>query len=190
MKILIVALPDEFKLPVPDGWQIVYSGVGKVNAAIATISAIRDFNPSILINYGTVGSLDNSLTGLHEVGSFCQRDMDTRPKSPRGVTPFSNDDFYITNGAGNIRCGTGDSFVTERDEWLVDHCDVVDMEGYSIVKSAISYNIPWRSFKYVTDFTSPTGFEDWQSNVANGQKDFLKILETINANFNIRQHSI
>lgn len=186
MNILIVALPDEFNLPVPSNWKIVYSGVGKVNAAIATISAIKDYNPSLIVNYGTVGSLNNNLTGLQEVGNFCQRDMNALPKSPRGITPFADDSFYITNNNTNIRCGTGDSFVTEKDEWLLAHCDLVDMEGYSIVKSATTYNIPWRSFKYVTDFTSTNGFDDWQNNVANGQKDFLKILETINANFNIR----
>jgi len=186
MNLLIVALPEEFQLPLPPNWQIIYSGVGKVNAAIATVSAIRDYKPSSIINYGTVGSLKDNLTGLHEVGNFCQRDMNTLPKSPRGITPFSNNDLYISNGRNNIRCGTGDSFVLDREDWLVEHCDVVDMEGYSIVKSANEYNIPWRSFKYITDFTSADGFDDWQSNVANGQKEFLKILETINANFNIR----
>jgi adenosylhomocysteine nucleosidase len=186
MNLLIVALPEEFQLPLPLNWQIIYSGVGKVNAAIATVSAIRDYQPSFIINYGTVGSLNNSLTGLHEVGNFCQRDMITLPKSPRGITPFGNNDLYISNGRSNIRCGTGDSFVLDREDWLVEHCDVVDMEGYSIVKSANEYNIPWQSFKYITDFTSADGFNDWQSNVANGQKEFLKILETINANTHVR----
>ena len=116
--------------------------------------------------------------------------MNTLPKSPRGITPYSTNDLYISNGRSNIRCGTGDSFVLDREEWLVENCDVVDMEGYSIVKSANEYNIPWRSFKYITDFTSADGFDTWQNNVSNGQKEFLKILETINANLNTRQSSI
>ena len=79
MKILIVALPEEFKLPVPDDWQIVYSGVGKVNAAIKTTEILKDLSPSetIVINFGSAGSSDYKIGELIKCLQFQQGDIDT-----------------------------------------------------------------------------------------------------------------
>ena len=56
-------------------WNIVYSGVGKVNAALTVANAYNTYKPSTIINYGTAGALNSNLKGLVSVNSFKQRDM-------------------------------------------------------------------------------------------------------------------
>ena len=44
--LLVVALENELPRQLAVGWQIVYSGVGKVNAAITLCDALSSFGPS------------------------------------------------------------------------------------------------------------------------------------------------
>ena len=73
--IILVALEDELPKKYLPTWNIIYSGVGKVNAAYSLSKAIHEFEPSTVINFGTAGTLNSNLNGLHEVSVFKQRDM-------------------------------------------------------------------------------------------------------------------
>ena len=91
MKYILVALKDE--LPDHDldssEYQVWYTGVGKINATMwATMACIQN-DCEVVINYGTAGSLNNELVDkLVQVGQVKQRDMDARPVSELGITPF------------------------------------------------------------------------------------------------------
>jgi adenosylhomocysteine nucleosidase len=89
--VAIVALPSE--LP-KDLWTysepLIYSGVGKLNASIATIQAIDEYNPNFILNLGTVGALNNKISGVVEIREVFQRDFDAEPLSPKGKVPFDN----------------------------------------------------------------------------------------------------
>ena len=67
-----------------------HTGVGKLNAAISLMDLISYIKPSKIINYGTVGSLNNNLLGLIKCTIFKQRDMDARGllNFKLGETPF------------------------------------------------------------------------------------------------------
>ena len=94
------------------GWTIVYTGVGKVNAAIALGDAIAKHQPKQVVNYGSAGALRPGLAGLHRVTRFLQRDMDVRALGfALGQTPFE-DDGEILAGTDGLNCGTGDQFVS------------------------------------------------------------------------------
>ena len=77
---------DNHKLPKGVGW--AFCGVGKINAALITFKAIQDFQPTLVVNYGTVGKINPHLSGMIEIAKVVQRDMVTEPLSPRGQTPF------------------------------------------------------------------------------------------------------
>ena len=79
MIIIQVAVEAELGRDDLPQFQIEYSGVGKVNAAIKTLEIIHQYSPSLIINYGTAGALTPGLSGLVEVSRFCQRDMDASP---------------------------------------------------------------------------------------------------------------
>jgi adenosylhomocysteine nucleosidase len=113
--------------------EVIYGGVGKINAAIATTAAILAARPALVVNYGTCGKITENLRGLLEVSHVVQRDMMAMPLAPRGVTPLCDDCRMLTSDHGTAVCGTGDSFVTSTDHWLTENkIDVVDMELFAI----------------------------------------------------------
>jgi len=154
-------------------------GVGKLNAAINTMRLINEYKPSRVFNFGTVGLINPSLSGLVEINQVCQRDMNAEPKSPRGITPFEESTMYISNAAAGIgyRCGTGDNFVSAEDPWLTSYCDVVDMEGYAIAFACKAAGVSWFMYKYITDFANIDGFESWKKNVAKGEACYATFIE-------------
>ncbi len=172
MKILIlVALKDELDANEIGDFKVYYSGVGKVNAAIKTLQVIQKHSPDLIINFGTAGSLNPRLSGLLEVGSFYQRDMNASPLGFEvGQTPFE-EDIEITFGREGVTCGTGDKFVTSTP---ILKTDIVDMEAYAIAKVCKLKNIDFRCFKFISDNADNEAKDDWVDNVSLGAKLFIE----------------
>ena len=179
--LIITALESELdKSILPTGVDIVYSGVGKINATAASIRAIHEFQPKKIVNFGTVGKINSALHGLLEIGKVIQRDMMTVPLAPRGQTPFCPKPSQYLSLGGNHTCGTGDSFVTAHDPWLISQgVDVVDMELFAIANMAYQFNIPWQSFKYVTDDANEDSGNEWKHRVNHGQALYLEKLKEL-----------
>ena len=104
--------------------------------------------------------------------------METQPQAPRGTTPFTDPilaDLKTQAPQSGIRCGTGDSFVQGPDYWFVEaDIDIVDMEGYALAYVAKQYDIPFRSFKYVSDLADENAMQDWSANIAKGAELFYE----------------
>jgi len=176
--LIITALETELpRRLLPVDMAIVYTGVGKVNASIATVKAIQQYEPNRVINFGTVGRINPAVHGLIEIGRVVQRYMMAEPLAPRGQVPFCmKPQEYLAQGKG-YTCGTGDSFVTAEDLWLHNHqVDVVDMELFAIAAVAYDFNIPWQSFKYITDDANNDSGDDWQAKVGLGADLFIQSL--------------
>ena len=177
----------------PDPRQIIYTGVGKVNATGQLTERLHSSHlhylpemPKLVINYGTAGSRDLPIGELVDCTKFTQRDMDvTGMGFLKGQTPFEKEvpmildyDHVQFNPIGKkLRCGTGDNFVqTDEDTYS----DVYDMEAYALAKVCYHYDIPFISFKYITDGADEQSHEDWEKNLANGIVEFKeRILEKI-----------
>ena len=182
--LLVVALESEFKnKSVHD---IVYTGVGKVNAVSAVANyIIKNGKPDLIINYGTAGIVSNKdiIGKLVQPDVIIQRDMLAEPQAPRGITPFEETEYAGTimmNTNTNITLGTGDSFVMSQDPWFVyANVDLVDMEASAIAKFSALQGIDFKCYKYVSDFADEDAAEEWQQNVSNGQKAFDEVLDTV-----------
>lgn len=179
--LLITALPMELghdKLP--DHVRVVYCGVGKINATMATLHAIRKFAPARILNFGTAGGINAALSGLVDIARVVQRDMIAEPLIPRGRVPFCERPHELLSGRGVHTCGTGDSFVTSHDPWLhKQQIDVVDMELFAIAAVAHDHGIPWMSFKYITDGANDAAGDDWHARVSHGEALFLAKLREL-----------
>ena len=179
--LIITALESELKREaLPRGVEIVYCGIGKINAAMTSLKAIQQYSPKRIFNFGTAGKINPNVQGLLEIGRVIQRDMDAEPLAPRGSTPFcTRPQAYLSSG--QFLCGSGDSFVTAQDPWLQSQgVDVVDMELFAIAAVAHEHGIPWHSFKYITDDANESSGDDWQDKVHHGQELFLqKITELL-----------
>ena len=159
-----------------------HTGVGKINATYNSLKLISIHKPKIVINYGTAGTFNPKLIGkLHRIGTVKQRDMDTRPQAPLGVTPFEDKfqrDLQIFDGS-KFTLSTGDNFVTSMPELK---SDFVDMEGYAIAKVAGMFNKPCIMLKYASDLADDKATNEWQANQAKGKDMFLKWLDDLEKN--------
>ncbi len=172
--LVLTAIDNELsKARAPNGFEVIYTGVGKVNAASATTLALLTLQPSLVINYGTAGKINGKLRGLVEVAHVIQRDMIAEPLAARGRTPFSPGLDRLSSHCDGVICGTGDSFVTTVDPWLIEHkVDIVDMELFAIAHVCQRHRIPWRALKFITDDANDFAAEHWTANIAEGQDLF------------------
>ena len=166
-----------------DDWDVIYTGVGKVNATMTLVDRLTDYNyvkPDLVINYGTAGSRKIKKKTLVDCTKFVQRDMDvTGLGFLRGETPFEQDPPVIIqpqnidfNPIGrNATCGTGDCFVEDKSQY---YGEVVDMEAYALAKVCYNYGVPFISFKYITDGADEQAHEDWEANLADVIVEFKK----------------
>jgi len=171
----------------------LYTGVGKVNATYELTNYlsmhVAKAKPKLIINYGTAGSRELPIGELVDCTKFTQRDMDvTGLGFMRGQTPFEKEvpmvldyDHVRFNPIGKkLRCGTGDNFVqTDKDIYS----DVFDMEAYALAKVCHHYDIPFISFKYITDNADEHSAGDWVDNCSDGVREFKeKVLDLIEKN--------
>ena len=178
--LIVSALEVETQGQLED-WDVIYTGVGKVNATMTLVDRLTDYNyvkPDLVINYGTAGSRKIKKKTLVDCTKFVQRDMDvTGLGFLRGETPFEQDPPVIIqpqnidfNPIGrNATCGTGDCFVEDKSQY---YGEVVDMEAYALAKVCYNYDIPFISFKYITDGADEQAHEDWEVNLADGIEVF------------------
>ncbi|MEC7208548.1 MAG: 5'-methylthioadenosine nucleosidase [Pseudomonadota bacterium] len=174
---LIVALEQELPNEGLADWPVIYTGVGKVNAAIALMAALADVKPDLLINYGTAGAVKSGLAGIVEVGESVQYDMDVRPLGLElGETPFETDTARFTLSDSPFTCGTADRFATSPPDIP---CDLVDMELYALAKIAAREQIPLRSFKFISDEADASANEDWKNSLPDAATAFLSLQKTL-----------
>jgi len=179
--IVLCALPEEAQGLIEEYVPTFYTGVGKVNAAMTAMKCIIDYNPDLIINFGTAGSNTVKKHTLVDCTKFIQRDMHISELGFEfGVTPFEDEDtsvldFPLENPINKmLTCGTGDTFVNDMDKIP---CDVVDMEAYSIAKCCYQCNIDFVSFKYITDGADDDAPSDWSENCKNGATAFVEVLQ-------------
>ena len=174
--LIAVAMKEELSLEQAEGWNVIYTGIGKVNALISVNRALTEFKPDNLINFGTAGSSRSDLKGLHEVTTFKQRDMDLRSLGlPLGVTLNDHINDICLDRPG-LSCGTGDSFVTTN---LEIKTDLYDMEAYALAKLCLIEKIKFFCFKYISDEANENASSDWNENVSSGGEAFQNYLESL-----------
>ena len=171
-------------------YDVLYTGVGKVNATFELTRKFGKYGSYIpydsVINYGTAGSRKYKKGELVDCTKFIQRDMDvTGLGFQRGETPFEQDPPFVIqqqniefNPIGkNASCGSGDNFVEDKTNY---YGEVVDMEAYALAKVCYLYDVPFISFKYISDGADEGANNDWEENVSKGIELFKeKVLEEL-----------
>ncbi len=182
--LLAVALRDEAQgLFEKAGVSVLYTGLGKVNAAYAltrALAAAENKNVTTVLNFGTAGSRVHATGELIACSRFVQRDMDVHELGfALGVTPFEDtplvlEHLPIFTSLKQGVCGTGDSFETGAAKVA---CDVVDMEAYALAKVAKSFGVRFGCAKYITDGADASAANDWQANLPKAAAAFLTLYQ-------------
>jgi len=166
MKPLLVFAMKEESQAVFQDYDVLHTGIGKVNATYALMHRIRENRPHSIINLGTAGSRKHKGGTILNPTRFVQRDMDvTALGFAPFQTPFSNDPVILEYGQSLPRftggtCGSGDNFAScEASEVF----DVVDMEAYALALLCQRENIPFLCLKYVSDGADGEAHQDWHA---------------------------
>tara|TARA_Y100001936_G_scaffold179464_1_gene176429 strand:+ start:1949 stop:2569 length:621 start_codon:yes stop_codon:yes gene_type:complete len=201
--LITVALKIEFQGEIPDNCDLIYTGVGKVNAAYNLTRKLESMNtlPSYIVNYGTAGSKNLKIGEIVDCTRFIQHDMYLKEFGLNpGQTAFEYDQYeqneppVILNFKSENKnplkkhyiCASGDKFITKFDNNFLDiektyniKISVIDMEAYALAKVSYLYKIPFISFKYITDNLNSTGVSDWEQHVKHGANQFNELLTKI-----------
>jgi adenosylhomocysteine nucleosidase len=187
---VVMALPAESDGVFEDaGVDVLYSGVGKVNAAIALARELCRFAhagepPPLVVNFGTAGSRVYATGALVACHEFVQRDMDVRGLGfALGATPFDATPLALTfepvfPHLPAAICGSGDSFATTGCDVA---CAVLDMEAYALAKACWFAGAGFACVKYVTDGADHAAAADWQNNVHKAAGEFLDLYRSVHA---------
>ena len=164
---ILAALPNELIPDSINGVNIVYTGIGKINATYWTTKVILEQRPRLILNVGTAGVLMlENLGKVHKVQSVIERDFLAMPLAERGFVPFDNSkNEFILNHQG-LKVATGDSFVTENDSWLnQQNVDLVDMELFAIAKVSSKLGVLCKALKYGSDLANLDAPLDWSKSL-------------------------
>lgn len=192
-----------------DGVSIVavYSGICKVNAAIAAQISIDAYGADLIINAGTAGGMDEGI-GLFDTVISTQvayHDVDDgilTKSHPWMSDVYFNTDENLLNIAKVIsdknkkiylgRMVTGEKFVEDGMHDIINKKYAplsVDMETASIAHVCYANKIPFISIRTITDTATHSGKENFERNceqAATASKDivldFLKELYYSHAN--------
>jgi len=180
--LVVMALPAEGAGRFEQGGvRVLYTGIGKVNAAIALMRRLSDYRqagrmPQLVVNFGTAGGVNVPARTLVGCRRFVDRDMDVGALGfAPGVTPFDELPAMLEfaprfAALPDAICGTGDSFAT-RPHAL--ECDVVDMEAYALAKACRVQGVDFACAKYVSDGADAEAAAHWQENVAGAADAFV-----------------
>lgn len=163
----------------------LYSGVCKVNAAIATQVLIGSFGAEIVINAGTAGGMDERLEIFDTVISTEVAYHDVFPTILTEFHPWLETEYFKADqkliGLSELAVGkkvfcnnvvwgrmvTGEQFITEdgRKEINDKYTPlIVDMETASIAHVCYVNKVPFISIRCITDTAKHSGADNFEKN--------------------------
>jgi len=154
-------------------------GVGKVNAAINTQMLFDLYHPKRIINLGTAGSITLQ-PDIYRVNRLIQHDVNLQAVGLAPGYHFHDTLSEIRLPGHGMICASGDIFVTEAHKLRV-HCDIVEMEAYSVAKVCMLAGVDCEIWKYISDKADDNANTTWQEQVAAGENLYLKVLQELKA---------
>ena len=142
---------------------LIISGIGKVNAALATQFLIDNFPIDYIVNFGSVGGISGKaeICGYYAVDKCCQYDFDLSALDNVPVGYIQDyDTVYFYPKTDKLKflpvaaLATSDRF-TEKDADIKTvlglNCTIFDMEGGAIAQVCAANGKDFYIFKGVTD---------------------------------------
>lgn len=150
---------------------LLQCGIGKTNAASGVTNLIISFHPDCVISTGAAGGIDAKLNVMDVVigKEVCYHDVNCGdncdPGQVQGLPRLFKGDERLVSIATSLKTDarivpglicTGDQFITNRDELNVIKGKypeglAVDMESASIAQVCHLWNVPFLSFRIVSD---------------------------------------
>lgn len=150
---------------------LMQCGIGKVNAAAGAVEMIRNFAPDCIISTGVAGGIDNCLNVMDVVVSSRIVYHDVWCGEGNAYGQIQGLPLYFTGNETLYQCAisldtetaihgglicSGDKFITDRQELETIKANfpeglAVDMESASIAQVCHLYEVPFISFRIISD---------------------------------------
>lgn len=178
----------------------LYSGVCKVNAAIATQLLITKFNVTHVILTGVAGALDSNLNIGDIIISREIAYHDVEPEILTDYHPWMKSNYFMSDSEllkmcesiadsslkfGNNYFGkiiTGESFITQHErEDLIRKFDplCVDMESASVAHTCFVNSVPFIVVRSITDKADENGSSSFESYIDVASMNALNFVEEL-----------
>ncbi|MGW9856581.1 adenosylhomocysteine nucleosidase [Staphylococcus hominis] len=181
---------------------LTQSGIGKVNAAISTTLLIEKFNPTLIINTGSAGALDESLsvgdilisnnvmyhdvnaTAFgYEIGQIPQ--MPAQFEASKQLLQLTEKVVKQQNLTAKIgQIVSGDSFIGSSEQRLnikrqFSNAMAVEMEATAIAQTCYQFNLPFIVTRAVSDLANgeaEISFEEFLGKAAQSSSNIVEQL--------------
>ena len=150
---------------------LMQCGIGKVNAAAGAVEMIRNFAPDCIISTGVAGGIDSCLNVMDVVVSSRIVYHDVWCGEGNAYGQIQGLPLYFTGNETLFQCAisldtetaihgglicSGDKFITDRQELETTKANfpeglAVDMESASIAQVCHLYEVPFISFRIISD---------------------------------------
>ena len=150
---------------------LMQCGIGKVNAAAGAVEMIRNFAPDCIISTGVAGGIDSCLNVMDVVVSSRIVYHDVWCGDGNAYGQIQGLPLYFTGNETLYQCAisldtetaihgglicSGDKFITDRQELETIKANfpeglAVDMESASIAQVCHLYEVPFISFRIISD---------------------------------------
>lgn len=150
---------------------LTQSGIGKVNAAVGAAELIRRYAPQCIISTGVAGGIDSCLNVMDVVVSSRIVYHDVWCGEGNAYGQIQGLPLYFTGNETLFQCAisldtetaihgglicSGDKFITDRQELETIKANfpeglAVDMESASIAQVCHLYEVPFISFRIISD---------------------------------------
>lgn len=158
--LFVMAAEAEYGVQLARRFKPLMTGVGPVEAALATGIALRDFEradglPDLVVSLGSAGSRVCTLGEVYQVASVSWRDMDaSRLGFAKGVTPFLdhpvNLPLFVPLDIPARRLSTGANIIGGEEYAAID-ADMVDMESFAIARACQRFDVPLMGLRGISD---------------------------------------
>lgn len=176
----VVALKDEvpdfsFERFLGEDFQIIYTGVGKVNATLHLTEAILKERPTLVINVGTAGTPKHKIGDVFFCNDFIDGDL-TEIESVKNhiVSQLPPKYEEIFKPTGSVT--TKDTFANYSEPIVTD---AADMECFAYASVCNHFSIPFVAIKIVTDIIGQTSVSLWEEQLPMARELTFKILNEL-----------
>ena len=167
-----------YQVPSHPHLMVTISGVGKVAAAVACHSQIKELKVNEIVNAGVCGALQNGASfapgKLFCVTSAAEGDHALPDTPPQPLISDGKLDWDLP-AARLITCDRP-VFDDEKRKAYALAGDLVDMEGAAIARVAAMYGVPWSMVKGITDTAGPTDRDELKRNLIRVSEKICRVL--------------
>ncbi|MEM6711380.1 MAG: 5'-methylthioadenosine/S-adenosylhomocysteine nucleosidase [Pseudomonadota bacterium] len=171
--LFVMATDQEYRDALQQRIPPLIIGIGPVEAAIGTTSALAELNakpgakPDMVVSLGSAGSATLEQGAVYEVSSVSYRDMDASLLGfEKGVTPFLDLPANIPletriDGVPKASLSTGANIVSG-DTYTSIGADLADMESFAVLRACQAFDVPFVGLRGVSDGAEELRhFNDW-----------------------------